>query len=116
MQTKDEEAKYLAEAHYQIDSGMRQVFRVIGPDDAEREPTEPIKLLEVNESTIPSGIMPLGFGPLPASGLHYPSIIIEITPEEFAKIRSQEWSLPHGWQVGDLIPRPEVVSDAIEVP
>lgn len=115
MPTKEEEANFLATTHYEIESGMRQVFRMIGPDEVESEPSEPIKLLEVNENTIPSGILPIGFGPLPASGLHYPSIIIEVTPEEFDKIRSTEWTLPHGWRVGELIPRPGVMS-AIEAP
>lgn len=109
MPTKDEEAKYLASCHYEIESGMSQVFRMISPDNAEHELSEPIKLLEVNANTFPSGIMPIGFGPLPASGLHYPSIIVEVTPQEFEKIRSKEWTLPHGWKIDELIPRSQVV-------
>ena len=106
MPTKDEEARYLAEWHYRIESGMSQVFRVVGPNGDEQQPSEPIKLLEVNENTFPSGILPIGFGPLPDSGLHYPSIIVEVTPEEFSKIQSNEWTLPHGWTIGESIPRP----------
>jgi hypothetical protein len=109
MPTKEEEARYLANSHYEIESGMSQVFRVIAPGNVERDPGEPIKLLEVNENTFPSGILPIGFGPLPSSGIHYSSIIVEVTPDEFAKIRSQEWELPHGWKVGELIPRAEAV-------
>ena len=50
--------------------------------------------------------MPLGFGPAPAHGFHYPSIIVEVTPEEFDRIRSHELVLPSGWEVSDLVPRP----------
>ena len=69
---------------------------------------EVIKLLEVNENTVPSGIMPIQFGPSPASGLNYPTIIVEVTPDEFQKIQHQQLELPHGWKVGDPIPRPPV--------
>ena len=109
MQTKEEEIRYLAGCHYDIESGMNQVFRIFGPEDVERNPNEPIKLLEVNENTVPAGIMPIGFGPLPSSGLYYSSIIVEVTPDEFEKIRSEEWSLPHGWKIGELIPRSQTV-------
>ena len=42
---------------------------------------EPIKLLEVNENTVAAGVMPLYFGPAPASGIPYPSVIVEVTGE-----------------------------------
>jgi hypothetical protein len=109
MPTKDEEAIELARKHYRIETGLTQVFRLTGAADVEVRPTEPIKLLEVNENTVPSGIMPIQFGPSPASGLHYPSIILEVTPDEFQKIQHQELKLPNGWKVGDLIPRPAAV-------
>ncbi len=105
MQTKEEEARYLACKHYEIEVGLSEVFRVIGPGDAELQASEPIKLLEVNENTVPSGILPIGFGPHPASGLHHSTIIVEVTPDEFQRIRSNELPLPHGWTIGDLIPR-----------
>lgn len=106
MPNKDEEARQLAEAHYQVEPGITHIFRVTGSADAELRANEPIKLLEVNQDTIPSGIMPLQFGPAPAQGFHFPSVIIEVTPEEFAKIQAQELKLPDGWSVGDFLPRP----------
>jgi hypothetical protein len=45
------------------------------------------------------------FGPSPASGLNFSSIIVEVTPEEFQKIQDREWTLPNGWEVAELIPR-----------
>jgi hypothetical protein len=106
MADKQEEARKLAEIHYRIEPGITQIFRMIGDDDAETRPDEPIKLLEVNENTISSGIMPLHFAPVPAHGIHYPSVIVEVTPIEYEKIRSRELPLPPGWTVSGLVPRP----------
>ncbi len=111
MSDRHEELRKLAEAHYRVEPGITRIYRMIGGAEAEVRPNEPIKLLEVNENTIPSGIMPLGFGPAPAHGFHYPSIIVEVTPEEFDRIRSQELVLPSGWEVSDLVPRPPVNGD-----
>jgi len=106
MATKDEEAVALAQAHYQVEAGLTHVFRIIGENAVEAMPAEPIKLLEVNEKTVPLGILPIHFGPSPASGLHYPMVILEVTPEEYQKLQSEELTLPHGWKIGDPIPRP----------
>lgn len=105
MPSKDEVARELARKHYQIETGLTGIFRITCAAEVELRPTEPIKLLEVNENTVPSGIMPIQFGPSPASGLTYPSIIVEVTPDEFQQIQDQRLPLPHGWQVGESIPR-----------
>ncbi|MCI0378944.1 MAG: hypothetical protein L0215_15155 [Gemmataceae bacterium] len=96
----------LADAHYRVEQGITHIFRITGAADAESRPEEPIKLLEVNRHTIPTGIMPLHFGPAPAHGIHYPSIIIEVTPAEFQRIKRRELPLPNGWTLGDLLPKP----------
>lgn len=106
MADKDEEARKLAEVHYEVEVGMTQIFRIMGSAEAEVLPNEPIKLLEVNENTIPVGIMPLRFGPAPTYGIHYPSVIVEVTPEEFERIQSKELPLPDGWTISDLVPKP----------
>ncbi len=111
MVDRHEESRKLAEAHYRVEPGITQIYRITGGAEAEIRPNEPIKLLEVNENTIPSGIMPLGFGPAPAHGFHYPSIIVEVTPEEFDQIRSQILVLPSGWEVSELVPRPPANGD-----
>ncbi len=107
MASKDDEARDLAQRHYQIEPGITQILRITDRPDVEVSRAEPIKLLEVNQATVPSGIMPLQFGPDPASGIHYPSVIVEVTPEEFQKIQARELSLPPGWTIADLIPRQE---------
>jgi len=105
MPEKTEAARRLAETHYQVEAGITQIFRIVGRPEAELRPEEPIKLLEVNQYSIPSGVMPLYFDAAPGRGIHFPSVIVEVTPEEFTKIRSQELSLPDGWTLGDLLPK-----------
>lgn len=103
---KAEAAKELAKKHYQIEAGLTQIFRITERVEVEVIRAEPIKLLEVNEDTVPSGVMPLHFGPAPASGIPYPSVIVEVTPDEFKKIQSRELKLPEGWEIGEELPKP----------
>lgn len=107
MSTKDETANELAQRHYEIEVSIKQILRITGTAEVEVSPAEPIKLLEVNENTVAAGIMPLTFGSAPDFGIDYPSVIIEVTPEEFAKIQAHELQLPNGWTLGDEIPRQE---------
>lgn len=106
MQTKDEAARKLAEAHYSVEPGISQIFRITGSADLESTPNEPIKLLEVNEDTIASGIMPLNFDAAPAHGIEYPSVIVEVTPEELKQIQTKKLQLPAGWTLNQLLPKP----------
>jgi hypothetical protein len=103
---KAQVARELAKKHYQAEAGLQSVFRLTGSAEVEVRPVEPIKLLEVNTNTVASGVLPVQFGPAPASGIPYPSIIVEVSPEEFEKIKTQELKLPKGWQVGEEMPRP----------
>ena len=107
MLTKDEVARNLARRHYQVEDGISTIIRINGNAEAEFCPNEPIKLLEVNANTVPSGVMPLQFGPAPDAGIDYASVIVEVTPEEFRKIQSRELKLPTGWNLGEVISRPE---------
>jgi len=103
---KAQVARELAKKHYQAETGLQRVFRLTGSAELEVRPVEPIKLLEVNTNTVASGVLPVQFGPAPASGIPYPSIIVEVSPEEFEKIKTQELKLPKGWQVGEEMPKP----------
>jgi hypothetical protein len=103
--TKDDVAIALAQAHYEGQPGLQAIYRLMRADD-ENDPQEPIKLLEVNEDTVAVGIQPVSFGPHPASGVHYPSVIVEVTPEEFQQIQQHELALPHDWRIGQPYARP----------
>ncbi len=104
MSDKDEVAKKLAHTHYDIEPGITRIFKL--RDKAEREclSSSPIKLLEINIDTAPSGIMPLYFGPVPGSGIPYASVIVEVTPDEFERIEAQELKLPEGWTIDEEYP------------
>jgi hypothetical protein len=60
----------------------------------------------VNSNTVPSGVLPLHFGPAPASGIPYPSVIVEVSPEELIKLQSKELKLPKDWQLAEELTRP----------
>lgn len=106
MDTVKDEAKRLAEKHYEIEVGIRSIILLRQQTDNNDDGDKKIALLEINENTVPTGIMPLEFRPAPESGFHYPSIIVEVTPEEFERIKTKELLLPDGWSMGEEIPRP----------
>ena len=84
---KDEAAKRLAQKHREVELGISQILRFKDRLEVERLEGEPIKLLEVNANTVPSGVMPLRFGAAPAIGVPFPTVIVEVTPGEFGKIQ-----------------------------
>ena len=110
MGTVDDEARTLAEKHYVIEVGVSDIIQLRQDIASNGGQVKKIALLEVNVNTVPSGVIPIEFGPAPASGIHYPSVIIEVTPDEFEQIKSKQLPLPLGWSLGDSIPRPAVVN------
>jgi hypothetical protein len=105
MADKEDARRALARAHYSYEPGITQIFTIRSRPECEASPDEPIKLLEVNENTIASGIHPLGFDPVPSAGIPFSSVIVEITPDEFGRIESKELTLPDGWTLGELLPK-----------
>ncbi len=105
MPTKDEVARRLANIHYDVEEGMTEIIRYKNSPRIEAKPEEPIKLLEVNQYTIPTGIMPLRFAALPNRGIHYTTVIVEVTPEEYRRIQSRELTLPDGWKKPVALPK-----------
>jgi hypothetical protein len=102
MAARDEVARKLAERDYFIHEGMVEIYRLLGQSEGQNDP---IKLLEVDSLTEPSGVMPLGFRPMPEQGIPFPSIVVVVTPQEFTRIKSGELPLPHGWRLGEFIPQ-----------
>ena len=100
MPGKDEIASLLATAHRDIDPSIVRVVRIASPE--EDDPNEPVKLLEVNPNTSPSGIVPIVFG-ADSPTVPFPSIVVEVTEEEFHQIESENLSLPHGWRLTETI-------------
>ncbi|HEV2991521.1 MAG TPA: hypothetical protein VG759_24005 [Candidatus Angelobacter sp.] len=102
MPDKSEIARVLAEAHRNIEPAISRIIRLVADGDREHDSREPIKLLEVNPDTSPSGILPIAFGADPPR-VPFPSVIIEVTEAEFDKIRNGSLFLPDGWKLGDTL-------------
>lgn len=103
--SKDAVAERIAQAHYTVEPAIELIVRLEGPADKENDPAEPVKLLEVNPDTFEAGIVPVYFGAHPQSGVFYPSMIVEVTPEEYSRIADRPELLPHGWRLGRRIDR-----------
>lgn len=97
MPDKDAIAQLLATAHSEGEPTIVRIVRLVG--DNEGELREPVKLLEVNPVTSPSGIVPIAFGADPPT-VPYPSIVVEVTPDEYARVQSGQLVLPREWRLG----------------
>ncbi|HKY41318.1 MAG TPA: hypothetical protein VJN18_35540 [Polyangiaceae bacterium] len=94
--TKDETVRELAAWHFGVEPELTQVIRIVGEN--ENEPDEPIKLLEINAATVSTGsVEPFAFAP--SASVPFPTLIAEVSPEEFEKISRQELRLPDGWSL-----------------
>lgn len=102
MPDKSAVAKVLADAHRKLEPAISRIVRVVADVDEESAPHEPVKLLEVNPETSPSGVVPIAFGPDPPL-IPFPSVVIEVTEDEFESIRTGKLPLPGGWRLGDLL-------------
>jgi hypothetical protein len=100
MPEKNEIAKLLAESHRAMEPAINRIVRIVA--DGEDEVREPVKLLEVNPATSPSGILPIAFGADPPR-VPYPAVIVEVTEEEFEQISAGMLPLPSGWRLGDTL-------------
>jgi hypothetical protein len=99
MKTKDQVARELAMAHSSIEPSVAKIVRLIS--DREDQADEPIKLLELNLDTIPSGIVPVFFGP--SDEIPFPSVVVEVTQKEFAEVETHKILLPDGWKQADVL-------------
>lgn len=103
--SKEAVAQRLAEAHYAIEPGIEHIVQLVASPDQEADLKEPIKLLEVNQNTTADGVHPIFFGPHAASGVFYPSVIVEVTPGEYEQIQRNQTNLPNGWRLGREVVR-----------
>lgn len=100
MPDKNDIALILARAHRSVEPTITRIIRLVS--SVEDDPREPIKLLEVNPATSPSGILPIAFAADPPS-VPFPSVVVEVTENEFLRIGSGMLVLPSGWQLGDTL-------------
>lgn len=93
-------AQKLAKAHYRVEPELKHIFLLTS--DREDDPREPIKLLEVLDSTLADEIMPISFSADPSRGIAYPCSIIEMSTRDF-KARKTKTIQFRGskWKIGE---------------
>jgi hypothetical protein len=94
--SKEDVARRLIDWHFQVEPELKAIYRIVVQN--EDAPGEPIKLLEVNGATVETGrVDAFAFGP--AEDITYPSVVAEVTPQEFERVRRKEIPLPAGWSL-----------------
>lgn len=96
MKSKDQVAKELIEWHFQIEPGLSVIFRVISEN--ENDPKEPIKLIELNEATIATDQFE-AYRFAPTEDVPYPTLIAEVTPQEFDRLKARPGAIPSSWNL-----------------
>ena len=97
--SKDDAARELAEWHFRVEPELQQVLRIVGENEEAAD--EPIKLLEINAATVATGsVEPFAFAP--SASTPFPTVIAEITPDEFERVRRAEIKLPEGWSLSNV--------------
>lgn len=93
MKDRQSCAKELVEYHAAVDHGLREarLYSSKGVEGGE----EPIKLLEINEHTVATGVWPVYFGA--TEDCPFPVVVIEITPQEGFRLADGTLHLPLGW-------------------
>lgn len=94
--TKDEAVQELVTWHFDVEPELGEIFRIVV--DNEDAPEEPIKLLEVNAATVQTGsVEPYAFAA--SASVPFPTVIAEVTPEEYQLIIDDKIKLPKGWSL-----------------
>ena len=95
MPDKTRVAEELIRWHFEVEPDLDRVYRVLS--EHEDDPDEPIKLLEVNTSTVGTGRLE-AFGFAPTFEVPFPTLIAEVTPRDLERMR-QTGTLPRGWDL-----------------
>jgi hypothetical protein len=94
MRTLEEVARELAAAHRSSDPATTTIK--LFPSNG----TDEIRLLEISSLAPTTGeVLPFRFGPSPRHNIHYPSIIILLSPQEWQDVQHGHLALPEGWNL-----------------
>ncbi len=104
--SKQAVAQRLADAHYALEAAIDPIVELLGSPEEEADPKQPIKMLQATPNTPPTGIHPVFFGAHKQTGIDFPCVIVEVTPEEYEDIKSGRLTLPNGWRLGETFARP----------
>jgi len=85
----------LAHSHLEIEEGVEQIIWVRNRDRGA------IRLIEVNQNTLPTGSVQVFFF-APSAKVPFPVRIADVTPQEWKQIQSGRIPLPAGWHLDDV--------------
>ena len=105
MTTKDAAVRELVNGNFKVEPELLKVVRFLAKNEDDAQ--EPIKLLAITTSTV-STLTVERYAFPPTDSVPYPTVIAEVTPEEFERIRRHELKLPEGWSLegAEIIDRP----------
>lgn len=87
-----ETAQIMVRRHREQDPNLLRAF--IYYDPAGRE----IRLVEVvKDSPEADQVLPFRFAAAKERGIDFPVVIVELSPDEFARVEAGHWRLPQGW-------------------
>lgn len=95
--TRDEIAEWLSKTHLSVDGSIREVWYL--PTGA---PEDEIRLIEVNDRYVGEGaeIVPFDMG-IEVNGAPFKLRVVDITPNQLEKIKTDSSMLPKGWNITD---------------
>ena len=90
MSQKQLAIKELLDRHFNLEPGIQRIFVYSQPDE------ELVRLIEVNENTIPSGsVMPFAFSA--TQEVPFTILMADVTPKEWDDIQHGNIKIPDGW-------------------
>jgi hypothetical protein len=95
MPDKTTSAEALIRWHFEVEPGLEVVYRAMAAN--EDDPSEPIKLLEVNEDAVQTREFP-AFGFPPTTDFPFQTIIAEVTSESLERLQV-EGKIPAVWDL-----------------
>lgn len=98
MKTVPEVAEELAKAHVEDDPETTDVYFVEGVDHE-------VRLVEVTGSLgsgRPPEVLPFRFQAQPEAGVPYPSVVVLLSPTDWAAVEKDQVKLPAGWEKAKL--------------
>ncbi len=98
---RDSMARWYAKAHLKTDPGIVAVYYLPTSAD-ERE----IRLIEVNKligDRNDGALEPIDFGVDTGTETAHKLLILDVTPEQLERIRTQELPLPGNWTLNDAV-------------
>ena len=88
--TLKETAEALVSKHVEVDPEITHVFLARNENE--------IRIVEITSSVgTTKEIIPFSFKSRPRLGIHFPTVIILLSPEELELLKKKELELPKGW-------------------